>query len=254
MSIRRNLDHISARLPLWHLHWYVTVDSTQLEAQRLIDEACPDHTAVVSQEQTAGMGRLGRRWHSESGQGLYLSCVLRVELPPAHLPGLTLALGLAAKRTIEEIAELDCDLRWPNDVLVAGRKVCGILTQVHAGAVVAGIGINLNQRDFPMEIEAIATSLDREGASNFSREDLLVRLLDYVEEYTQLYCRDGRDIVYRAFRMNSTYAQGKRVIVEQEGQTLRGVTDGLDADGFLLLRTDDGQRVTILAGGVRPAV
>ena len=254
MSIRRNLDHISARVPLWHLHWYVTVDSTQLEAQRLIDEGCLDHTAVVSQEQTNGMGRLGRRWHSESGQGLYLSFVLRVELPLAQMPGLTLALGLAAKRTIEEIAELDCDLRWPNDVLVAGRKVCGILTQLHAGAVVAGIGINLNQRDFPMEIEAIATSLDREGASNFSREDLLVRLLDYVEEYTQLYCRDGRDIVYRAFRMNSTYAQGKRVMVEQEGQTLRGVTDGLDADGFLLLRTDEGQRVTILAGGVRPAI
>ena len=200
------------------------------------------------------MGRMGRRWYSESGQGLYLSAVLRTAVPPAQLPGLTLALGLAAKRAIEEIAELDCDLRWPNDVLVAGRKVCGILTQLHSGAVVAGIGINLNQRDFPLELEPIATSLDREGASNFSREDLLVRLLDCVEEYTRLYCEDGREIVYRAFRMNSTYVEGKRVIVDLDGRSLRGITEGLDSEGFLLLRTEDGKRVTILAGGVRPAV
>lgn len=253
MSIRRNLDHISARLPLWHLHWYVTLDSTQLEAQRLIDEGCPDHTVVVSQEQTAGIGRMGRRWYSESGEGLYLSAILRVELPPAQVPGLTLALGLAAKRAIEEMSELEADLRWPNDVLIGERKVCGILAQMHAGAVIAGIGINLNQRDFPLELEDIATSLDREGATPFSREDLLVRLLDHVEEYTQLYCRDGRDIVHRAFRMNSSYVQGKRVMVDQDGRTLRGVTDGLDADGFLTVRTDDGRRVTILAGGVRPA-
>lgn len=248
MSLTRGFDHISARLPAWHLNWYVTLDSTQLEAQRLAWQGAPDRTVILSEEQTAGIGRLGRSWLSLPGMGLYLSCILRMPVTAAQLPVFTLALGLAAKQAIEQIGEIPCDLRWPNDVLCGSRKLCGILCQWHDSAVIAGIGINVNQDEFPADLADIATSLRREGAGLVSREDLLVALLDSIDEFIRLFLADGKEPILRFFSASSSYVWGRRVVVDG----VHGVTRGLDSDGFLLLQKDDGTRQTIVAGGVRP--
>lgn len=252
MSLRRSLDMINGRVPDWKIEWYVTLDSTQLEAVRLAAGGAPHRTAIIAQEQSAGMGRLGRQWHSASGAGLYVSMILRLDLPAAQMPAFTLALGLAVKEAIELITDLECDLRWPNDVLCGGKKVAGILAQYADGAVIVGVGINVSHTEFPPEIAATATSLHLEGAGAFSREDLFVALLDAVDAYATRYAIGDREAMLLEFVEQSTSTVGMRAMVEQAGETIRGYTEGLDEQGFLMVRKMDGTRVTILAGGVRP--
>src|SRR5712692_1403093 len=148
---------------------FETIDSTMREAARLAAEGCEAGTAVVSDEQTAGQGRHGHKWHSEKHAGLYVSIVLRPKLSPDSLPVVTLTLGLATAEAISQTTGLRCDLRWPNDVMLSGKKVAGILVQLCDSAAIAGIGINVNQTGFPSEIAAEATSLRMESAREHLR-------------------------------------------------------------------------------------
>jgi BirA family biotin operon repressor/biotin-[acetyl-CoA-carboxylase] ligase len=142
------------------------------------------------------------------------------------------------------------DLRWPNDVLVDGFKCAGILAHWEGDAIIAGIGINVSQKEFPSGLDTPATSLLLRGA-RVKREDLLVELLESVDSFLEVLSRHTDEIL-RRFMAASSYAKGRRVRVQQEGRTLEGVTCGLDASGFLLLREESGVETTILAGGVRP--
>jgi BirA family biotin operon repressor/biotin-[acetyl-CoA-carboxylase] ligase len=155
-----------------------------------------------------------------------------------------LALGLAVREAIDRAAGREADLRWPNDVLLRGRKCAGILAHVESDAVIAGIGINVAQTEFPEDLETPATSLLLEGVL-VRREDLLTALVDAVDRA----CLLAADQVLARFTRASTYVHGRRVRVEGR----EGVTCGLDPSGFLRLREDDGTQTTILAGGVRPA-
>ncbi len=219
---------------------YETLDSTMTVAARLAKEGCEHGTVVVADEQTAGIGRHGRSWHSERGTGLYVSIVLRLTRPA---PVMMLALGLAAREAIAKSSRLEPDLRWPNDVLIGGKKCAGILAQVEGDAVIAGIGINVSQRELPPELEA--TSLLMEGATT-TREEVLVALIEAVERY----CAKEAEEIRSLFEAGSSYARGRRVRVE--ANAIEGVTQGLDAAGFLIVRKDNGEQATILAGGVRP--
>ena len=140
------------------LHYFETVDSTMAEAARLTAQGSPHGTLVVADEQTAGMGRLGRSWHSSRDLGIYCSILLRLPLPAATVPLITLMLGLATAETIERSTQLACDLRWPNDVLINERKTAGILAHLIDDCVIAGIGINVNQTSFPAGLRVPATS------------------------------------------------------------------------------------------------
>lgn len=214
------------------VHYYRTVDSTMAVAASL-----PYGAIVIAEEQTAGQGRHGHSWHSEPFAGIYCSMVLE------PTPMLTLALGLA---TAEAIA-VPCDLRWPNDVMVGGRKAAGILVNLVAGKAVAGIGINVNHTSFPPDLEA--TSLRLATGRVMEREPILNALFDAVRDYTVLPAED----ILRLFTQASSYASGRRVVVDQPGGIIQGVTAGLDPDGFLIVRKDDGTDTLILAGGVRAA-
>jgi BirA family biotin operon repressor/biotin-[acetyl-CoA-carboxylase] ligase len=226
-----------------------------LEAARLAEAACEPGTVVIADEQTAGQGRHGRRWHSEPNSGLYVSIVLRPELQSESLPVLTLALGLAVAEAVGEVTGLTCDLRWPNDVMLESRKLAGILVQLINAAAVAGIGVNVNHARFPPEIAAEATSLRIVSNRRHSREHLLVAVLDAVERYSGILSSEGgRESILKMFCARSSYAQNKRVKVEQGAAVLEGVTAGLDASGFLIVRRDDGSEDVVLAGGVRPAL
>ena len=233
--LRFNVDSVRARLPGRRIDWFETLDSTMIEARRDMQPG----SIVGAEEQTAGMGRHGRKWISEPGAGLYVSMVLAAK----PVPVIMLALGLATRQAIGGGA----DLRWPNDVLLNGKKCAGMLAQLEGDTIIAGIGINVSQTEFPDDLETPATSLLLEGVT-VSREDLLVALVECVDRYTRL----SSDEILRQFTNASSYVIGKRVRVEAGVARLEGVTCGLDPAGFLRVREDNGTETTILAGGVRP--
>ncbi len=244
-----DVDRVRRALPGRGIHWHETIDSTMLAAQALARAGCDGGTAVAADEQTAGVGRYGRDWHSPRGAGLYVTVVLRPSRQIEALPILTLAVGLAAREAIVESCGVACDLRWPNDVLAAGRKCAGILLQLDGSAVLAGVGVNVNHTEFPAALAAMATSLRLVTGREHRRDDLLASLLERIDQYTAL----DDETILRSFADASSYVHGKRVTVDQGDRVLTGVTDGLDASGFLILRADDGRTSLVMAGGVRPA-
>ena len=248
-----DLAAVRAALPGREIQWHASLASTMHDGAKLAAAGAPTGTVVGANEQTAGMGRFGRRWHSEPDAGLYFSVVLRpIENRPqvGNLPHITLALGLAVREAIVDSTGVVCDLRWPNDLLIGDRKCAGILTQLENRAVIAGIGINVNQSAFPADIEGIATSLRLAAGRPHSREQLLIRLLPAIDEC----CRLDSASILRVFAESSSYVRGRRVVVEiSENELLTGTTAGLTPDGYLTVRDDRGKEHTIIAGGVRPA-
>lgn len=249
-----DLAALESRFPARAIHWFPSLPSTMTEAARLAAAGCPSGTLVGADEQTAGVGRHGHSWHSERETGLYVSIVLRLPVKAADLPPVTLALGLAAASAITEVSGVATDLRWPNDVLLPEKKCAGILVQLQEKAIVAGIGINVNQPEFPPDLTPIATSLRIQSGRMQSREQLLIALLDAIDTNCDLLCDDGKEAILRMFSHASSYVAGRRVIVDLDGKAVTGITAGLNPDGFLKLRGDDGSDHLILAGGVRPAL
>jgi BirA family biotin operon repressor/biotin-[acetyl-CoA-carboxylase] ligase len=235
------------------IRWFSVVDSTMHEAVRLADAGCASGTVVGADEQTAGHGRYGRHWHSERDTGLYFSIVLRLALDPASIPAITLALGLATAEAIQRTTGVACDLRWPNDVLVGDRKCAGILTQLHGTAVVAGIGVNVNQSTFPPDVAGIATSLRIASGREQPRQSLFMALLDDIDRHCDILTLQGPPAIFDLFTRASSYVAGRRVTVEIPEGSVTGTTAGLTKSGLLRLRRDDGREETIVAGGVRPA-
>jgi BirA family biotin operon repressor/biotin-[acetyl-CoA-carboxylase] ligase len=247
-----DIEWVRARLADHRIDWHATIGSTMTAAQLLAVAGCASGTIVGAEEQTAGQGRYGRRWHSEASDGLYVSMVLRYPFPPGAQPLVTLALGLAAADAILKATDLACDLRWPNDVLVQSRKCAGILTQLEGSAIIAGIGINVNHSEFPDELSAIATSLRMASGRVQSRERLLVELVSSVDSFCTLLEKQGKVPILEMFSRASSFVHGRRVSVEQGDSMLSGTTAGLNESGFLLLRDDAGKQNVIIAGGVRP--
>ncbi len=231
-----DIARIRREFPDRRIDYYATIDSTMHAAA-----GCPVGTVVVAEEQTAGQGRHGHSWHSAAGAGIYCSIVLE----PA--PVLTLALGLAAADAIATVSGVTCDLRWPNDVLLGRKKVAGILVQLVEGRAVAGIGINLNQDAFPEELAEVATSLRMWTGREACPTGLLIALLRAVDSFA----KEEKDNILRLFTHASSYAAGRRVTVDVPDGVIVGTTAGLDADGFLIVRQDDGTDTVVLAGGVR---
>jgi len=214
----------------------------------------------VADEQTAGRGRGGHGWHSAAGEGLYVSVLVAPALPMTMALWLSLATGLAARSAIRTVTGMRVDIRWPNDLLLHGRKCGGILVETAVdGAMlryaVIGVGINVNHAGFPPEIETLATSLRMESGGEVSREVLLVALLRALDEEIGQLVQEYREEIAGAgllerFAAASSWVRGKRVRVEESGG-YTGVTSGLDGRGFLLVDGDDGVMHTVLSGGVR---
>jgi BirA family biotin operon repressor/biotin-[acetyl-CoA-carboxylase] ligase len=248
-----DIESVRRRLAGRVISYFPSIDSTMPEAARLAAAGCGPGTVVVAEEQTAGQGRYGRYWHSEPESGLYASIVLRPALSSSSLPVLMLALGLATAEAIARSTNLRCDIRWPNDVLIDDKKVAGILVQLQDRFVIAGIGVNVNHAGFPPDLAEIATSLRAASGRGHSREDLLVTLLPSVESFCRMLANGGKEAVLNMFYRSSSYAHGKRVVVEAVDGAIEGTTAGLDPSGFLQIEQDDGTRRLIVAGGVRAA-
>lgn len=248
-----NLDPVRERFPDRRILYFESIDTTMREAARLAASGCPSGTVVVAGEQTAGQGRHGHSWHSEQDAGLYLSIVLRPGGDRPAVPALTMALGLATAEAIARSTDLACDIRWPNDLMIHDRKVAGILVNLADHTAIAGIGINVNHRAFPPELERQATSLRLATGKEHSREQLLTNLLQSVDGFSRMLRDGGTAAIFAQFSRRSTYASGKRVTVDLGGRVISGVTDGLDPNGFLRVRMEDGRVETVVAGGVRAA-
>lgn len=253
------------------LHFFPSIGSTNTQAMQQADAGAPDGSVYFADEQTDGRGRGAHAWESAVGAGLYVSVLLRPRLAPTDALWLSLAAGLAVQSAVRQVTSLEADLRWPNDLLLGRKKFCGILTELNADNpgqraepaklvrhAVVGIGINVHQAAFPAELREIATSLSLETGREWPRQELLVALLQSLEtEVAALTEAPERaaQAICRRLEAGSTWIRGKRVRVEEreDGEGgFAGVTDGLDARGFLRVRTTEGIR-TVLSGGVREA-
>lgn len=245
-------DRIRQQRPRNDVYYFPVIGSTMTEAGRLASAGAPHGTVVVADEQTAGIGRLGRHWLSSADAGIYCSILLRIPIATRELPIVTLALGLATAEAIQRSTRLACDLRWPNDVLVNEHKVAGILAQLQDDCIIAGIGINVNQDSLPDDLRTPATSLRMALGEEVTREALLVSLLECVDEFCALLVEQGPSAILRAFANASSYVLHRRVIYETERGSRKGVTAGLDNNGFLKVRSDSGLVEILYTGGVRP--
>ncbi len=230
------------------------VDSTQTEARRLADAGAPEGTVVRAEHQTRGRGRLGRDWVDERGSALLISIVLRPAVEVSRLAQLSLVAGIAVAEALGETSGLPVAVTWPNDLLIRGLKVGGILAESSIGAdgvavVILGIGININQTRFAGDLEGRATSLAREGARPFDRECLLTAVLERLEAWYRRWVAEGFGPVREAWRRGSA-TLGRRVAV---GDGIEGVAEDLGEDGALLVRTEAGTLVRRVAGEAVPA-
>jgi BirA family transcriptional regulator, biotin operon repressor / biotin---[acetyl-CoA-carboxylase] ligase len=233
-----NLARLHSEFPSRTIDYFPVLDSTMRAATGR--EA---GYIVVAGEQTAGIGRHGHNWHSEASSGLYCSFVLE------PIPALTLALGLATAEALRNAAGVSCDLRWPNDLMIGERKVAGILVQLSGSVAIAGIGINLSHTAFDGELAEIATSLKIETGRETDATEILIALIRAVDRCIVL----DQNTILRQFERASSYASGRRVVVQQPEGDIEGTTAGLDPSGFLIVRKDDGTDTLIVAGGVRAA-
>ncbi|MGH9711124.1 MAG: biotin--[acetyl-CoA-carboxylase] ligase [Candidatus Acidiferrales bacterium] len=241
-----------------HIFHFFKVDSTNTVAMRLGDEGEAHGTVVVAEEQTSGRGRAGHSWHSEKAAGIYVSILLRPQISPMFAPALTLVAGLAAYDAITEESNVLSDIRWPNDVLLKGKKVCGILTEMQAEPdrmhfAVIGIGINVNQSKMPNDLANIATSMRMETGRVHSRLELLARLLRHLDRYYNQFIAEGDTPILRRFAEVSSYFEGKRVRISTSTESFVGTTEGLEPMGILRVKRDDGRIESVISGTVAEA-
>lgn len=235
---------------------YYRVGSTNDTAVEAASAGAPEGGVFLAEQQTAGRGRGDHHWHSAESTGIYCSVILRPVLPPSEILILSLAAALAVYDAIQQMdSRVTPDLKWPNDLLLDGKKFCGILSEMNAEAtrvrhIVLGIGVNVNQLSFPVELQTTATSLRLATGSEWSRLELCAALLKSLHrEYrTMIDNRQARESVLQRFQERSSSVRGKNVVVQENG-AFEGVTDGLDSRGFLIVRTAQGPR-TVLSGTV----
>jgi BirA family transcriptional regulator, biotin operon repressor / biotin---[acetyl-CoA-carboxylase] ligase len=240
------------------IYHFFKIDSTNRVALELGHAGEPEGAVVLAEGQTAGKGRAGRTWQSDRAAGIYVTLLLRPRLAPVQAPLLTMMAGLSAHAAIQAQTGLTVDLKWPNDLLIGGKKVGGILTEMHAEPsqvrfVIVGIGLNVNQEKFPGELGTTATSLRLETGKQVSRLELLVRLLREFENDYNRFLREGPAGVTQKFEAVSSYAHGKRVRVTNGTESFAGTTAGLGPEGLLQVKRDDGQLVTVISGDVAEA-
>jgi BirA family biotin operon repressor/biotin-[acetyl-CoA-carboxylase] ligase len=236
------------------IHWSETLGSTSDRAKALADEGADHGEVVIAETQTAGRGRRGRVWASPPRKDVTFSVILRPDLPPARAPELTLVASIAVCDALRQ-AGVDAGIKWPNDLLVGGRKIAGILTELAAEPdrvqwVVIGVGVNVNARaeDFPAELREQATSVLVERGGAAPRALFAVACLTALEDWLDRHAEEGFAPIRAAWRERNV-TLGRRVLVQADGRDIEGVAEDLDDQGALLVRDGAGLQ-RILAGDV----
>jgi BirA family biotin operon repressor/biotin-[acetyl-CoA-carboxylase] ligase len=249
--LRKNL---TGKLIGHKLYYFPEIGSTNDEAYRLGIAGAEEGTVVIAGSQTKGRGRMQRIWHSPAGANIYTSIILRPRIKPARAPQISLAAGVAVAELLEKYCPGEVELKWPNDVLVNGRKICGILAQMKTAAdevdfVVVGIGINVNikQNKFPADLCDIATSLAIAAGRDFSRDELIISLYENMAKWYKKLLPDGFTAVKEKW-LTLAPMIGQNVQVMFLGDKVKGKALGLDEDGSLIILTLKNEKLKISAG------
>ncbi|HLL14067.1 MAG TPA: biotin--[acetyl-CoA-carboxylase] ligase [Pyrinomonadaceae bacterium] len=234
---------------------YDALPSTNTEAASQAARGAPEGLCVVAREQTRGRGRQQRVWASPPGAGLYFSIVLRPRSRREAWPLVTLSAALAVRDALVEACALVTDIKWPNDILFGGRKLCGILAEIveteQGSACILGIGINLSEQAYPADLRGHATSVEAATGARVDAESVLAALLSHLAgRYGQLHAPAGRATIIRDWSANSSYATGKRVRVQTATEIFDGTTSGLEPDGALRVETATAEIRIVRAGDV----
>jgi BirA family biotin operon repressor/biotin-[acetyl-CoA-carboxylase] ligase len=232
-----------------------SLPSTNDLARELAEQGAAEGVTILAREQTRGRGRQGRAWVSPPGEGLYGSFILRPPVEPARATIITLAAAIAVAETLALDYAVAVDIKWPNDIHARGKKVCGILIEssIEKGKLdyaVLGVGVNLGQRQFPGELQEIATSLVIESGQRITPDEFAAPLLKRLEEWYRIALRQPASIIAR-WQALSSYAEGCAVRVENGGSAIEGITRGLAPSGALIVETANGERREVVAGEIR---
>ncbi len=227
--------------------WFDVTDSTNEEVKRLAEKGASHGTLVVADSQTAGKGRLGRSFVSPKGQGIWMSLLIKDQIEPAKASMLTLVMGLAVAKAIQEEAGVAPQIKWPNDVILSGKKVCGILTEMsllgeQINYLVVGVGVNVGNCNFPEELQSVATSILLESGKVINRKSLLEKILQIFEDYYRVFMKSQtlselKDL-YNQYLIN----RNRQVRVLDPKGDYSGVAEGINNEGELIVETDCGKR------------
>ncbi|MEW4370271.1 biotin--[acetyl-CoA-carboxylase] ligase [Paenibacillus kandeliae] len=256
-------DEVSLRLQLskrtsWGqpLHLLDTIGSTQDVARELAEQGAIEGTLVIAEEQTAGRGRQGRRFHSPPGRGVWMTVVMRPQQPLQYTSQLTLLAAVAICRALRNVSGLDIGIKWPNDLLIDGRKVCGILVEsaaedgyVRYALAGFGIDVNLAPEDLPEDVRPVATSLRIQRGEPVDRTEVVTAIMSELESLYELYNREGFAHIAALWEALA-FAIGSPVTVKTLQGSLQGIARGLGPNGELLLEHADGQILPVYSGEV----
>lgn len=228
------------------IKWFDSIDSTQTIAHQLAEQGAAEGTLVLAEQQTAGRGRMGRSWHSPKGKGVWMSLILRPRIPVHFTPQLTLLVAVALCRTIRKIEAIPVTIKWPNDLLIEGKKVSGILLESSAEDerlkyVIAGVGIsvNLETEDYPEQLREVGTSLRIASGKKWSRTQLIQTFLAQFETLYELYHSEGFEPIRVAWEALAV-SLGRTIQARTPKGTVEGVAESIDEMGALIVRHSDG--------------
>lgn len=237
------------------LYYKETTDSTGLDIKSLAKQGSKEGAVACADMQTQGRGRRGRSWQSNKGENLLFSILLRPNIAPDKAPQITLLMAMAVTKTLREYYKFDAKIKWPNDVVIGGKKVCGILTEMYLEGskidfVVVGTGINVNQSVIPKELTKSATSLLLEGTSEFSKEEILGRVLLSFEQYYEKFLQNGtlQNVLMQYNEWLVSWNKEVRVL-DPKGEYI-GISKGINENGELLVELSSGEIVEVYAGEV----
>lgn len=252
-------DEVKSRLSTsWagcQVRYFDTLDSTNICAKRLAEEGAPNGTLVIADRQTAGRGRRGRQWETPKGTAIAMTILIRPDLRPEKASMLTLVMGMAVAKALNELLNLQCRIKWPNDVVLDGKKICGILTEMSTeinviNYVVIGCGINANITDFPEELKDKAMSLCTAVGHEVNRAEVIQHCLEYLEKYYDIFEQAG-DMSLLLDEYNSMLVSvGSEVCVLETSGEYRGISEGINEAGELLVRREAGRVEKVYAGEV----
>ena len=235
--------------------YYKQLDSTNIEITRLAAQGAAHGTVVVADEQTAGKGRRGRNWESPAGENIYMSVLLRPDCIPNRAPMLTLVMAYSVAEALKGIGFANVQIKWPNDLVLSGKKICGILTEMRLedsriDYVVVGVGINVNTSQFPAELRETATSLYQESGKLFDRKDIVESVVTHFDEAYRKFLKT-QDLSFLRDEYNDMLVNvGKEVRVLEPGNEYTAYAQGINSEGELLVRTKDGEEKKVYAGEV----
>lgn len=237
------------------LRFYDTIDSTNLEVRRLAEAGAEHGLTVIAEEQVSGKGRRGRSWLGKAGTGIWMSFLLKPEIALENSSMLTLITALAVAKAINEVTNVSCGIKWPNDLIVNGKKVCGILTELSAqmdelNYIVVGLGINVNMEKFPDDLKDKATSLQIETGKRIYRAPLAAKVLEYFEKYYEQFIQTEDLSTFKDEYNHLLVHMNQKIRVIRGSKEMIYTSHGINERGELLAETASGKIESILSGEV----